>query len=106
MPTQRAPSSSRAPGATLTHLIADNLNWIEDDFKNLEQAMAKRGTPVRRIVNDGVAASAASAAMSALQNEEGDDATDGDAAEKEELAAPSGGITQGCYRGWAHRWDR
>lgn len=79
------------PGCNSTHLIADNLNWIEDDFKNLEQAMAKRGTPVRRIVNDGVAASAASAAMSALQSEEGDDATDGDAAENEELAAPTGG---------------
>ena len=79
------------PNCNSAHLIADNLNWIEDDFKNLEQAMAKRGTPVRRIVNDGVAASAASAAMSALQNEEGDDATDGDAAEKEELAAPTGG---------------
>jgi protein import protein ZIM17 len=47
------------PGCNSTHLIADNLNWIEDDFKNLEEFMEKRGTPVKRIVNDGVAASAA-----------------------------------------------
>lgn len=60
------------PGCNSTHLIADNLNWIEDDFKNLEEAMAKRGTPVRRIVNDGVAASAASQAMAVLRSEGGE----------------------------------
>lgn len=34
------------PGCGVAHLLADNLNWIEDDFKNLKEAMAKRGTPV------------------------------------------------------------
>lgn len=53
------------PGCNGTHLIADHLNWIEDDFKNLEELMAKRGTPVTRVVNDGVAASAAASAAAA-----------------------------------------
>ena len=45
------------PGCNATHLVADNLNWIEDDFVNLEEYMAKQGTPITRIANDGVAAS-------------------------------------------------
>ena len=51
------------PGCQSSHLIADNLNWIEDDFKNLEEYMAKRGTPVTRLVADGVAQSAAASAL-------------------------------------------
>ena len=50
------------PGCSATHLVADNLNWIEDDFVNLEEYMAKQGTPITRIANDGVAAAAAAAA--------------------------------------------
>merc|ERR1719213_825379 len=50
------------PGCNATHLVADNLNWIEDDFVNLEEYMAKQGTPITRIANDGVAAAAAAAA--------------------------------------------
>ena len=61
------------PHCNSTHLIADNLNWIEDDFKNLEDFMAKRGTPVTRVVNDGVAASAAAAAAALLPEDEDDD---------------------------------
>lgn len=38
------------PGCNSTHLIADNLNWIEDDFRNIEEAMSRRGVPVTRIV--------------------------------------------------------
>ena len=51
------------PGCQSSHLIADNLNWIEDDFKNLEEFMAKRGTPVTRLVADGVAQTAAASAL-------------------------------------------
>lgn len=58
------------PGCNSTHLIADNLNWIEDDFRNIEEAMAKRGTPVRNLQTAGVAASAASAAAGALESED------------------------------------
>jgi hypothetical protein len=50
------------PGCNATHLVADNLNWIEDDFVNLEEFMAKQGKPVTRIAKDGVAAAAAAAA--------------------------------------------
>jgi len=35
---------------------------IEDDFKNLEEFMAKRGTPVTRIASGDVAATAAATA--------------------------------------------
>ena len=49
--------------------MADNLNWFEDDFVNLEQYMAKQGTPVTRIVQDGVAAAAAAAAAPAEEDE-------------------------------------
>ena len=60
------------PGCNSTHLIADNLEWIDDDFGNLEREMAKRGTPIRRIVNDGIAAAAAEAAWDTVKAE-GDD---------------------------------
>ncbi|KAL1510169.1 hypothetical protein AB1Y20_006500 [Prymnesium parvum] len=55
------------PGCKSAHLIADNLNWIEDDFRNLEEFMARRGTPVTRVVSGGtaVAATAAAAARAA-----------------------------------------
>lgn len=49
------------PGCDATHLVADNLNWIEDDFGNLEKYMAEQGTPITRIAKDGVAAAAAAA---------------------------------------------
>lgn len=60
------------PGCKSGHLIADNLNWIEDDFKNLEEAMAKQGKPVSRVVSDGVAATAAANAAALLDDEEQD----------------------------------
>ena len=50
------------PGCSSTHLVADNLNWIEDDFSNLEEFMEKRGTPVTRIARGDEARSAAAAA--------------------------------------------
>jgi protein import protein ZIM17 len=65
------------PGCNATHLIADNLNWIEDDFKNLEEVMAKRGTPVTSVVDDGVARSAAAAASAAAAGEADDEADEG-----------------------------
>ena len=34
------------PGCQSAHLIADHLNWIEEDFSNLEEFMERRGTPV------------------------------------------------------------
>merc|ERR1719230_2380770 len=43
------------PGCQATHLVADNLNWIEDDFSNLEEFMEKRGTPVTRVASGDVA---------------------------------------------------
>ena len=54
------------PGCNSTHLIADHLNWIEDDFKTLEQYMAKRGTPVRNLVTGGAGVSAAAQAATLL----------------------------------------
>jgi hypothetical protein len=50
------------PGCNSTHLIADNLNWIEDDFRNLEEFMAKRGSPVTRVVTGGAGVTAAAEA--------------------------------------------
>ena len=47
------------PSCNSAHLIADNLNWIEDDFKNLEEYMERQGKPITKLVNDGVAESAA-----------------------------------------------
>ena len=35
------------PGCNATHLVADNLNWIEDDFRNLEEVRV-RPEPSRR----------------------------------------------------------
>jgi len=76
------------PTCNSTHLIADNLNWIEDDFRNLEDFMAKRGTPVTRVVNDGVAASAAAHAAALLPELE-DEPEDSDRA----TSKPIDGIT-------------
>ena len=47
------------PMCNSTHLIADNLNWIENDFHNLEEFMAKRGQPVTRVVRGGADVDAA-----------------------------------------------
>lgn len=58
------------PGCNSTHLIADHLNWIEDDFKTLEQYMAKRGTPVRNLVTGGAGVSAAAQAATLLDYDE------------------------------------
>ena len=58
------------PNCKATHLVADNLNWIEDDFKNLEEFMEKRGTPVTNIATGGVAATAAAAAADTGGDEE------------------------------------
>ena len=60
------------PNCKATHLVADNLNWIEDDFRNLEDFMAKRGTPVTRVVKGGAAVEAAAAAAGEL-HDGGDD---------------------------------
>ena len=57
------------PYCNSTHLVADNLNWIEDDFKNLEEFMAKRGEPVTRITTGKEAATAAATAVAALAKE-------------------------------------
>ena len=46
------------PNCNSAHLIADNLNWIEDT-KNLEEYMERQGKPITKLVNDGVAESAA-----------------------------------------------
>jgi len=56
------------PGCQAAHLIADHLSWIEDDFRNLEEYMANRGTPVTRLVTNS---SAASAAASMVASEAG-----------------------------------
>lgn len=76
----------QCPSCNSTHLIADNLNWIEDDFQNLEEFMAKRGTPVERVVTDGVAAAAATRAATQLAEEE---AEEREAAGEEGAAAAS-----------------
>lgn len=61
------------PGCQTSHLIADHLNWIEDDFRSLEEYMARRGTPVTRLVTDGVAAeSAAGTPTTATQRDDSD----------------------------------
>ena len=52
------------PHCKAAHLIADNLNWIENDFRNLEEFMEKRGTPVSRVVTDSTAVAATAAAVS------------------------------------------
>lgn len=53
------------PSCKSAHLIADNLNWIEDDFRNLEEYMERRGTPVTRVVRGGAAAAATAEAARA-----------------------------------------
>ena len=78
------------PNCNSAHLIADNLNWIEDDFKNLEEYMERQGKPITKLVNDGVAESAAaevSAALDALDG--GVDLADDGASEAEGGAAPA-----------------
>jgi len=67
------------PGCGATHLVADNLNWIEQDFRNLEEFMAKRGSPVTRIASGDEARVAAAAAAAQQQV---------DAAADEERAEP------------------
>lgn len=77
------------PTCNSTHLIADHLNWIEDDFRNLEEFMAKRGTPVERIVRDNTAADAAAEAVARLMAELGEDGEDGGGAADEAASAAS-----------------
>ena len=67
------------PGCQSSHLIADHLSWIEDEFQTLEQYMASRGTPVRRLVTDGAGAQAASAAAMEFVEEEALSVTNGTA---------------------------
>jgi protein import protein ZIM17 len=67
------------PGCQSSHLIADHLSWIEDEFQTLEQYMASRGTPVRRLVTDGAGAQAASAAAMEFVEEEAPSVTNGTA---------------------------
>lgn len=57
------------PGCSTNHLIADNLSWLEDDFKNIKEAMAKRGEPVTdlRVEANGPAQRAAAAAAGEVQ---------------------------------------
>ena len=62
------------PGCNATHLVADNLNWIDNDFRNIEEFMEQRGTPVTRIANGDEAATAAAAAAAKA----GTDADDAD----------------------------
>lgn len=77
------------PGCNATHLIADNLNWIEDDFQTLEQYMANRGTPVTNLVTGGAGVSAAAQAVTPLH-----DASDqpGDGSQRPEMK-PIDGIS-------------
>jgi protein import protein ZIM17 len=53
------------PGCKISHIIADNLSWLEDDFVNIKEAMAKRGQPVTdlRVERDGPAQRAAADAI-------------------------------------------
>ena len=78
------------PSCNATHLIADNLNWIEDDFKNLEEYMERQGKPITKLVNDGVAESAAAETAAALDALDGGvDLNDDGASEAEGGAAPA-----------------
>ena len=78
------------PSCNSAHMIADNLNWIEDDFKNLEEYMERQGKPITKLVNDGVAESAAAETAAALDALDGGvDLDDDDAAEAEGGAAPA-----------------
>jgi len=67
------------PSCNATHLVADNLNWIEDDFSNLEEYMEKQGTPITKIADGNAAAEAAVEAA----------AKAGVEADAEEVAAPA-----------------
>ena len=44
--TQTMPYHTGNPYDVLDPGVADNLNWIEDDFRNLKEAMQQRGKPV------------------------------------------------------------
>ena len=77
------------PNCNSAHLIADNLNWIEDDFKNLEEYMERQGKPITKLVNDGVAESAAAETAAALDALDGGVDLDDDASEAEGGAAPA-----------------
>ena len=79
------------PGCQASHLIADHLSWIEDDFRTLEQYMADRGTPVSRLVTDGAAAAAASAAASEIEER----------SEDYEEEAEENGVAPDPRRPWA-----
>ena len=74
------------PQCSSTHLIADHLSWIEDDFTKLEDFMAERGTPVKKIVRDNAAADAAAEAVARLMEELGEEAGEGE----EEAQSPAG----------------
>ena len=72
------------PVCQCSHLIADLLYWIEDDFKTLEQYMAQRGKSVTRVVTNSSAATAAELAVSqlgAISDDDTDDDTDDDVVE-------------------------
>lgn len=83
------------PGCQSAHLIADHLNWIEEDFRSLEAFMERRGTPVTKLIADGVAESAAQSAAAAAP--EGDVAAE-EAAGGEE---PEGEGPRDPRRPWA-----
>ncbi len=78
-PTRAARVRSRHPltPSQAGHLVADNLNWIEDDFKNIEELMARRGTPTT-VLRDSAASEAAKAVAPPLDAD--DDAPDAEAA--------------------------
>jgi len=74
------------PGCQSSHLIADHLNYIENDFQTLETYMQQRGSPVTRLVTDGRAAAAVTEDAAAEVG-----ARDGDG--KEQVVAPLDGIS-------------
>jgi hypothetical protein len=74
------------PGCQAAHLIADHLNWIEDDFCTLEDYMASRGRPISHLVTDGVAAEAAASATQEESEER--NSVSGNAASSESVVDP------------------
>jgi len=74
------------PGCQSSHLIADHLNYIENDFQTLETYMQQRGSPVTRLVTDGRATAAVTEEAAAEVG-----ARDGDG--KEQVVAPLDGIS-------------
>ena len=78
------------PNCNSAHLIADNLNWIEDDFKNLEEYMERQGKPITKLVNDGVAESAAAETAAALDALDGGVDLDDDGARRRRAARRRG----------------